>query len=344
MFLTIATEAVLALGLEAVNEDLDELDTELNDEQSANDHSYHEGLYIYKYMQWVQSTVRQFSEDGCDDDFCFDDHNEMKNSAFEEINDVLLRRRLFTFTNRFVDYWRDSVCRILSAEDEHENVRQSSLCQECDSGWEEEFGEYEGPDPDEVSEDEDPTMPHLSQEDIVAVIRRNRVRAARRRYYEDARHEAENDSTRRFICRENCDSFYEACDEAAVDNSSYDTGWLTRKWREFMGTGVPSHIMTLLDATGLHVFEEPEAAPSSDVPNLAFPDEAVVAQALNVAEVLWARAGRYSAERQRDFMREYINDWTPQNGVIDPAQITQHAIAVDVGVDVGVNTDFGVME
>lgn len=252
MFLLIATEAVLKAGLDDKAGDyraLDEfLDEEFKCEHCDSDDNY--GEFIRVFMGWLADCIR------CEPNytrFRFGDPDYLTQDSMDEIGDEALRRRVITFVNDHFVPWRDDHIVIVTRDACEDGVRESSLCQRCDTGWKEEFEEYEGPTADDVSDKEDPTLPHLTAEAVQAIIIRNDLRQQRREEYEQAQADCEsNPVDREFICEENCDEFYERCDRRSSERSEYPTSWLDERWRETRVDSVRNLLPPLLNSFGLH--------------------------------------------------------------------------------------------
>jgi hypothetical protein len=191
------------------------------------------GLWIPVFIDFIERKVRKLGRDGR---FSFSSQERIGASLLEEIPSSYVRGLIIRFCNEQYEPWRDRDVDLPDYEEIRADCR--SYCDDCDSGWEVQYGTYDGPQPEEVEPDEDADETGIGEEERRARILRNRARHGERQRREEARDEAEGEEVgREFICDDECDGFCDCVYEAYRDEFSVGDGELEARWQAFLRTG-----------------------------------------------------------------------------------------------------------
>jgi hypothetical protein len=189
-----------------------------------------DGLWIEPFLEFLEHRVRERAHVPR---FQFSETESLHERLFAEIKSSHVRALLVEFTNQHYAPWRDCDVEYPDYDDLRLDCR--SYCDECDSGWHETYGEYDGPFPEDVEPDESENAPGISAEERQARRRRNRTRREERERREAAREEAVSEVIdRELICDDDCDGFLDCISEAYHDAFNPNTAALQRRWEQFL--------------------------------------------------------------------------------------------------------------
>jgi len=119
----------------------------------------------------------------------------------------------------------------------YDDVRCDSrdFCDDCDSGWNEIHGEYDGPLAEDVEDDEDENEAGISEEEQAARHQRNLERERERERRRQAQEDAESEVVdREFNCEEDCDSLCEHISDIFRERVDLDLKSLKQRWEAFL--------------------------------------------------------------------------------------------------------------
>lgn len=216
-------------------------DMEVSDRESDYCTSEGAGLWIPVFLKFIEKKVRKL---GKDPSFTFSDTDNLDADTLGEIESPYIRSLVIRFCNEQYEEWHDQDVKLPDYDEVHEGCR--SYCDDCDSGWHTEYGEYDGPAPEDVAPDEDIEDPGAGEEERSARIERNRERQRERIRRERARDHAEAEEVgREFVCDGDCDSFCDRVLEAYREAFSIDETELEARWQLFLRKGRPGRFPPL---------------------------------------------------------------------------------------------------
>ena len=128
--------------------------------------------------------------------FRFSDYDRIDQEILEEIDDAYTRNLIIAFTNEHYEPWRDKDVSVPDYDDIRRDCRD--FCDDCESGWTDIHGEYDGPLADDVEDDEDEDEQGIGEEKRDARQQRNEEREEER----DRRHRAQEDAESEVVDRE----------------------------------------------------------------------------------------------------------------------------------------------
>jgi hypothetical protein len=200
-----------------------------------------DGLWIEPFLNFLEQRVRERAHVP---GFQFSDTEAINEELLEEVKSTHVRALLIEFTNAHYERWRDDDIEYPNYDDIRDNAR--GYCEECDSGWQDVFGQYDGPLPSAVPRDEDENEAGIAEEERRARHRRNSERQAERRRRQAAMEEAENEVVDRdWICDDDCDSFCDHINEQYRDAFEPNTAALKARWEEFLAERVEKNFPPL---------------------------------------------------------------------------------------------------
>jgi len=189
-----------------------------------------DGLWISPFITFLEERV---AERAHIPRFQFSQDESLDENLLAEVKCSHVRALLVEFTNTHFRDWRDSDVDYPDYDDIREDCR--SYCGECDSGWEETHGEYDGPRAEDVPPDENEAEADISDEERQARHRRNLERRRERTRRREAQEEAESEVVdREFTCDDECDSFLDHINEQYRDAFDPNLAALKRRWEEFL--------------------------------------------------------------------------------------------------------------
>jgi len=189
-----------------------------------------DGVWVGAYLEFIEGIVRTRCHQS---DFCFSDYDCVNQEILDEIDDAYTRRLIIAFTNEHYEPWRDKDVNLPRYDDVRCDCRD--FCDDCDSGWNEIHGEYDGPLADDVENDEDENEAGISEEEQAARHQHNRERERERERRRQAQEDAESEVVdREFSCEEDCDSFYEHISDIFRERVDLDLKALKQRWEAFL--------------------------------------------------------------------------------------------------------------
>ena len=219
-------------NLETLTDTPDEIDADLEVTDSRDDYALEDGdgAWIGAYLNFLERIVRR----RCHlTEFNFSDSDRINQELFDEIPDAYTRALLIRFTNEHYESWHNDDVELPDYDDVRTDCR--SYCDDCESGWEVTYGEYDGPLAEDVEEDEDDNAADLTDQERTARRQRNRERSRERQRRERAKEDAESEVIDRdFVCDDSCDGFYEHVSDVYHDRIDLNTDALRRRWEEFL--------------------------------------------------------------------------------------------------------------
>ncbi|MGD0092257.1 MAG: hypothetical protein ABSE73_20265 [Planctomycetota bacterium] len=189
-----------------------------------------DGLWIEPFMEFLEEKVVARAHIPA---FGFSQTDRFDEQILAEIKSTHVRALLTDFINAHYEDWRNNDVDLPNYDSIRDDCR--SYCDECDSGWEEIHGTYDGPRAEDVPRDENEADPGVSVEERQARHRRNLERGRERTRRREAQEEAESEVVDRdFICEDDCDGFCDCINEHYRDSFSPNTDALLRRWDEFL--------------------------------------------------------------------------------------------------------------
>jgi hypothetical protein len=189
-----------------------------------------DGVWIRAYLEFLEAIV---CERCCLPNFSFSDYEGIAQALLEEIDEPYTRNLIIAFTNEHYESWRDDDVSLPDYDEVRSDCRD--FCSDCDSGWTDIHGEYDGPLADDVEDDEDEDESGITEEERAARQRRNEERESererRRRGQEDAESEIVD---REFTCDESCDSFYDHVSDVFRERVELNVRTLRKRWDDFL--------------------------------------------------------------------------------------------------------------
>jgi len=189
-----------------------------------------DGVWIRAYLEFLEDIMR---ERCCRPDFSFSDYEGIAQALLEEIDEPYTRNLIIAFTNEHYESWRDDDVSLPDYDEVRSECRD--FCDECDSGWTETHGEYDGPLAEDVPRDEDENAPDISDEERQARHGRNLERRQERERRRCAQEDAENEVVdREFTCDECCDSFDDHVSDIFRERVELNLRALRKRWDDFL--------------------------------------------------------------------------------------------------------------
>ncbi|MGD0091113.1 MAG: hypothetical protein ABSE73_14440, partial [Planctomycetota bacterium] len=189
-----------------------------------------DGLWIEPFIGFLEQKVAERAHILR---FRFSDPEHIDENTLAEIKSTHVRALLVEFINEHYEDWRNNDVALPDYDSIRSDAR--SYCDECDSGWEETHGEYDGPRAEDVPPDENEAAPDISAEERQARHRRNLERGRERRHRREAQEDAESEVVdRELVCEEDCDGFCDAINDRYRDCFSPNLEALRRRWDEFL--------------------------------------------------------------------------------------------------------------
>ncbi|MCY3019408.1 MAG: hypothetical protein NTW87_10340 [Planctomycetota bacterium] len=189
-----------------------------------------DGLWISPFIQFIEGKV---AERAHVPGFQFSQDESLDEQLLAEITSTHVRALLVEFINAHYRDWRDGDVEYPDYDDIRDDSRD--YCSECDSGWEEIHGEYDGPRAEQVPPDENEEEAGITEEERQARHLRNLERRRERTRRREAQEEAESEVVdRSFICEDDCDGFCDYINEHYRDAFDPNTAALERRWEKFL--------------------------------------------------------------------------------------------------------------
>ena len=208
------------------------------------------GIWIREYLLWI--ALKTGADDGRVDTDNLD--------SFDFITSSWLRKLAVEFTNEYYECWRDNIMYKPDYDSTCEDCR--GYCDDCEHGWMETHGKYDGPLADNVDDDFEKNDPlededdeyvtdaerderianqEVHEDDSATGVEIDRRRARNRRRFAErelerarrraAQEEAECEVVdRKLICDSDCDGFRDHVEEAMLEGCSFNIPWLNRRW------------------------------------------------------------------------------------------------------------------
>jgi hypothetical protein len=189
-----------------------------------------DGLWIGPFLSFLEGKVAerahvhrfQFSQTEC-----------LNEDLLAEITSTHVRALIIEFINAHYTDWRDNDVEYPDYDDIRNDCRD--WCSECDSGWDEIHGEYDGPMAEDVPPDENEDQVGISEEERQARHRRNLERRRERTRRSEAQEEVESEVVdRTFTCEDDCDGYCDHIYEQYRDAFDPNKAALKRRWEEFL--------------------------------------------------------------------------------------------------------------
>ena len=219
-------------GLEALDDIPDDCDEELQVSDRRDDYSTEEGdgVGVGTFLDFCEEIVRK----RCHlPDFRYSDWDSIDQDVMDEIPDPYTRALLIKFANEHYESYRDDDICLPSYDDIRSDSRE--YCDECDAGWTEIHGEYDGDLAEDVEDDEDEDENGITAEERAARHKRNEGREEERERRQSAQEEAEGEVVdREFTCDDDCDAFRDHVDERFRNNIDPNHKALEDRWNDFL--------------------------------------------------------------------------------------------------------------
>jgi hypothetical protein len=200
----------------------------ISDDRDGYSTSDGDGLWIMPFVEFIQDILERVFHLRS---FQFSRDDEIDKQIISEIPQPYARAQIIAFINEHYEDWRDNDISLPDYDDVRSDCRE--WCDECDSGWEETHGEYDGPLAEDVEANE-PLSPDLPDEERQARSQRNQDRQRERERRQRAQEAAEEEVVdREFICDDSCDSFLDHVDECYRNRFDSNVEALRQRWKEF---------------------------------------------------------------------------------------------------------------
>jgi len=189
-----------------------------------------DGVWVGAYLEFLEEPIHARCHQP---DFRFSNYDCVNQDVLDEIDDPYTRRLIIALTNEHYEPWRDKDVTLPNCADVRCDSRD--FCDDCDSGWSEIHGEYDGPLAEDVGDDEDEDETGISEEEQAARHQRNRERECERERRRQAQEDAESEVVdRQSDCEEDCDSFYEHISDIFRERVDSDLKALKQRWEAFL--------------------------------------------------------------------------------------------------------------
>lgn len=204
---------------------------EVKDDRSDYDIDDGDGLWIPPFLEFLEDHIRNREGNGR---FSFSGADCISTDILDEVKSLYLRALFIEFINAHYEDWRDTDVDIPDRDRVRERCRDT-CCYDCESGWEDVYGEYDGPLAEDVDEDEDVNEDGISLEEHDERCERNRDRGRERHDRRAAQKEAESEVVaRNFVCAFACDAFTDDVNDRYRDDFSANIPALERRWKNFL--------------------------------------------------------------------------------------------------------------
>jgi hypothetical protein len=189
-----------------------------------------DGLWICPFIEFIESKVAERAHIS---HFSFSQVDAFDAQLFEEIESTHVRAMVVEFINAHYESWFKNDVDLPDYDRERDDCR--TYCEECESGWQEIHGEYDGPLAEDVPPDENENEQNISVEERQARHNRNLERGHEREIRRAAQEQAENEVIDRdFNCDNDCDGFCDYLNDHYRDAFTANTAALRRRWDKFL--------------------------------------------------------------------------------------------------------------